>query len=227
MTTYRAELLRSLGRGTLWFLAACLGLFMFGMLNAKPQHHLPLYGFRQASILVATLVMGRAATVAAGDFSSGTIRPWLISTPRRGAVHLGKLAASVTITVVFCVVSGVVGLVMSAALGTVPTITDVSSVTGELLLASAAFTIFGHGVGVLIRNIPVALTVTLGWILAAEHLLAGNSSTPWLPGLVAQKITKGECAGSQYPGVLMHVFVPFLVIEAVALVFFRRRDVNN
>ncbi|HEY3868619.1 MAG TPA: hypothetical protein VGM10_09730 [Actinocrinis sp.] len=227
MTTYRAELLRSLGRGTFWFLGACLGLFVFGMLHAKPQHHMPLYGFRQASILVATLVMGRAVTIAAGDFSSGTIRPWLISTPRRGAVHLGKLAASLTITVGFCVIAGGLGFVTSAALGTVPTIADISSVAGDLLLASAAFTVFGHGVGVLIRNVPVALTVTLGWILAGEHLLAGNSSSPWLPGLVAQKITQGKVAGSQYAGALTHIFVPFLVIEAAALVLFARRDVNN
>jgi len=227
MTTYRAELLRSLGRGTGWFLGLCLGLFVFGMLNAKPQHHVPLHGFRQASIIVATLIMGRAATVAAGDFSNGTIRPWLISTPRRSTVCLGKLAATLTITVVFSAVAGVVGFVTSAALGTVPTITDTASVAGEFLLAGTAFTLFGHGVGVLIRNIPVALTVTLGWVLAAEHLLASDSASPWLPGLAAQKITLGKYIGSQYAGALAHVFVPFLIIEAVALVFFLRRDVNN
>ena len=59
MTTYRAELLRSLSRGTGSFLGLCLGLFVFGMLHAKPQHHVPLYGFQQASIIVATLIMGR------------------------------------------------------------------------------------------------------------------------------------------------------------------------
>jgi hypothetical protein len=227
MTTYRAELLRSLGRGTGWFLGLCLALFVFGMVNAKPQHHLPLHGFRQASIIVATLLMGRAATVAAGDFTSGTIRPWLISTPRRGSVCLGKLAASVTITIAFSAAAALVGFATSAALGTVPAFTDTVSVAGGFLLAGVAFTVFGHGVGVLIRNIPVALCVTLGWVLAAEHLLANDSASPWLPGLVAQKITLGQYTGSQYAGALAHVFVPYLVIEAAALVFFLRRDVNN
>ena len=49
---------------------------------------------------------------------------------------------------------------------------------------------------------------------------------PVATGLAAQKITLGTYIGSQY-GALAHVFVPFLIIEAVALVFFLRRDVNN
>jgi hypothetical protein len=44
-----------------------------------------------------------------GDFGSGTIRPWLISTPRRGAVRLGKLAASLPFLVI-----GAVALVFFA-----------------------------------------------------------------------------------------------------------------
>lgn len=226
MTTYRAELIRARARGTYWFLGLCLGLFLFGMVNAKPQHHVPLYGFRQASILAATLIMGRAVTVAAGDFGSGTIRPWLISAPRRGAVCLGKLAASLTIAAAFCVVAGVVGFAMSSALGTVPTFADVASVAGELLLACLGFTVFGHGIAILIRNVPVALAVTLGWILAAEHLLDTGNAASWLPGLVAQKIVQGKIAGSDYAAALAHVFIPFTVIEAVAVVFFLRRDVN-
>jgi ABC-type transport system involved in multi-copper enzyme maturation permease subunit len=227
MITYRAELLRSLSRATYWFLGMCLGLIVFGMVNAKPQHHLPLNGFRQAAIIVATLIMGRAATLAAGDFSSGTIRPWLISSPRRGSVCLGKLAASVTVAVVFSIAAGLVGFAASAALGTVPSLSEVASLAGQLLLACVAFTIFGHGIGVLIRNIPVALCVTLGWVLAGEHLLASDNGSRWLPGLVAQKITLGKFTGGEYAGALAHVFIPFLLVEALALVLFLRRDVNN
>ncbi|HET9168104.1 MAG TPA: hypothetical protein VFN97_01675 [Actinospica sp.] len=227
MTTYRAELLRSRTRGTYCFLALCLSLFVFGMANAEPQHHLPLYGFRQASILAATLVMGRAVTVAAGDFGGGAIRPWLISSPRRGAVCLGKLAASLTVAAAFSVAAGAVGFAMSAALGTTPTFADVGSVAGELLLACLGFTVFGHAVALLVRNVPVALAVSLGWILAAEHLLGSGTISSWLPGLVSQKITKGEIAGSDYAAALARVFVPFIAIEAVALIFFLRRDVNS
>lgn len=227
LTTYRAELLRSRTRGTYWFLGLCLALPVFGMVNAKPQHHVPLYGFRQASILVATLLMGRAVTIAAGDFSSGTIRPWLISSPRRGAVCLGKLGASLTVAAAFCVVTGVVGFAMSAALGTVPTFADVASVSGELLIACVGFTVFGHGIAMLIRNVPVALAVSLGWILAAEHLLDSGNASSWLPGLVTQRITKGEIAGSDYGAALAHVLIPFIAVEAVAAIFFLRRDVNS
>lgn len=227
MKTYRAELLRSLNRATCWFLALCLGLMVFAMLNAKPQHHVPLWGFQQAGITVASLIMGRAAVVAAGDFSTGTIRAWLISNPRRGAVCLGKLAASITVAIAFSVIAGVVGFVMSAALGTAPKISDSASTTGEFLLASVGLTIFGHAVGVLARNIPIALTITLGWILPGEHLLASDDRSHWMPGIVAQQITLGRFSGSEYAGALAHVFIPFLIIEAVALVFFLRHDVNS
>jgi hypothetical protein len=109
----------------------------------------------------------------------------------------------------------------------VPSLSEVGAVAGQLLLACVAFTIFGHGVGVLVRNVPVALCITLGWILAAEHLLTDDNSNRWLPGLVAQKITQGKYSGGEYVGALAHVYVPFLIIEAVAVFFFLRRDVNN
>jgi hypothetical protein len=85
MTTYRAELIRARARGTHRFPGLRLGRFLFGVVDAKPRHHVQLYGFRQDSILVATLIMGRAVTVAPGDSSSGAIRPRLSSAARRGA----------------------------------------------------------------------------------------------------------------------------------------------
>ncbi|AUY52503.1 hypothetical protein [Streptomyces sp. CB01881] len=227
MRTYRAELLRSLNRATGWFLALWLGLIMFAMLNAKPQQHEPLWGFQQAGIIVATLIMGRAATVAAGDFSTGTIRPWLISSPRRGGVCLGKLGASVTVAIAFSAIAGVFGFLMSSVLGTVPQVSEFAASARDLVVACVALTVFGHGVGVLTRNIPIALTITLGWILPAEHLFASNNQSDWLPGLVAQQITLGKYTGGEYAGALVHAFLPFLIIEAVALVFFLRHDVNS
>ena len=60
-----------------------------------------------------------------------------------------------------------------------------------------------------------------------EDLLASERTSPWFPGLVAQKIALGRYAGGQYIGALAHVYLPFLVIEAAALLLFLRRDINN
>ncbi len=230
MKNYRAELLRSGNRGTLWFLVLCLALTVFSMLNAKPQHHDPLWGFQQAGIFVGTLLMGRAATVTANDFSSGTIRSWLISSPSRGGVALGKLAASVTVALGFSLVAGVVGYAFSCVLGTVPTLSQTASVTGELAVGSVALTLFGSAVGLITRSVPVALTLVLAWILAGENVLNGRlaHADQWLPGLVAHEITLGKLvAGSTYPSAIAHAVIPFLLLEVVAVVHFLRRDVNS
>lgn len=47
---------------------------------------------------------------------------------------------------------------------------------GELALASAVLSVFGHAVGVLARSVPVALTVAIAWILPAEKVLQGRSA---------------------------------------------------
>jgi hypothetical protein len=115
---------------------------------------------------------------------------------------------------------------MSSALGTVPTFADVASVAGELLLACPGFTVFGHGIAILIHKVPIAPAVALGWILAAEHLLDTRDAASWPSGLVAQRIVQGKFTGGDYANALAHVFIPFIVTEATATVYFPRRDVN-
>ncbi len=229
MRTFRAELLRSANRATAAFLLLCLAITVFAVYNAGHQHQTPLWGFGQVAIFTATLLMGRAAAVAAGDFSGGTIRPWLISGPSRGRACLGKSGASICIAVGFTVVAGLLNYAVSGMVGSVPTLHDALVATGRLGIACVAFTLFGHAVGVLTRSVPVALTVTLGWILPVEHLLdSGPSADRWLPGLVLQRITTGQVGTTgTWAGVLAHAVVPFVILELVALVVFRRRDINS
>jgi hypothetical protein len=229
MRTYRAELLRSANRATLALLLCCLTLAVFAMSNAGPQHQPPLWGFRQAAIIIATLLMGRAATVAAGDFSTATIRPWLISTPSRGPVFIGKLAASVSIALAVAVVAGTAAYAVSGVLGQVPSLRDMAVATAQLAVACAALSVFGHAVGNATRSVPVALTVALGWILPAEAVLQGRSALldTWLPGTILHGLTLGDVpAGSTPLSAVAHACLPFAVLDAVALFLFLRRDVN-
>jgi hypothetical protein len=227
--SYRAELLRSTSRGTAWFLALCLALMLFAMSNAGPQHQSPLWGFHNAGIWVATLQMGRAATAAASDFSSGTIRSWLISAPPRLALELGKLAASASIAAGLAVLIGVAGYAVSGVFGHQPGIGDMAVGTAELLGACVIFTVFGHATGLLTRNVPAALTVSLAWILGAEQVLDGRftHSTQWLPGQVTRQLTQHRLSAGALPGALTHALLPFLLLEALALWLFVRRDVTS
>jgi hypothetical protein len=230
MSTYRAELLRSVNRATLCFFLLCVALTGFAMVNAGPQHHEPLWGFREVAIFVATLLLGRAATLAAGDFSSGTIRPWLISTPARGPVFLGKLAASITVAALTSVATGLTAYGFTAALGTVAAPGPMALATGQLMLASVVITVFGHAVGVVTRSVPVALTVVLAWILPGEAVIQGRSALVdrWLPGTLLHDITLGHLARGFTPvSVVVHAAVPFLLLDLVALAVFLRRDVTS
>jgi ABC-2 type transport system permease protein len=230
MRTYRAELLRFISRGNLAFVLLCLALPAFGMINAKPQHHVPIWGFQQASIIVATLMMGRAATVTAGDYSTGTIRAWLIAAPGRAQVITQKLAASLTVSVGFAVLAGVFAFAFSAVLGTVPGVGETAKAAGELAAAAAILTLFGHAVGVLTRSVPVALTVTLAWILPAEHVLDGpiKHADHYLPGLISADITLGQPPpGISWASALAHAAIPLLVLDLLAMVWFVRRDVTS
>jgi hypothetical protein len=225
MRTYRAELLRSANRGTASILAVCLAFAVFSMSNAGPQHEPPLWGFQQAAIFVATLLMGRAATVAAGDFSGGTIRAWIISAPSRGPVFLGKLAASISVALGASAVAGLTAYAVSGVFGTVPALAGMAGATGRLAVAAVGFTVFGHAVGVTTRSVPVALAVTIGWVLPAEAVLKGRSTAldPWLPGSVFHDLTLGHGDA----GAALHAALPFVVLDVVALVLFLRRDIGS
>ncbi|TVT61145.1 hypothetical protein FNH05_03460 [Amycolatopsis rhizosphaerae] len=230
MRTYLAELLRSANRATAALVVLCLAAVTFTTLNSGAQHpDEPLIGFQQAAILIATLLMGRAAVVGAGDFSGGTIRPWLIAAPSRGPAFLGKMAASVTVALGFSVLVAIASYATNAVLGKGASFGALAAATGFLAITCAAFTLFGHAVGVLTRSIPVALTITLAWVLPAEHLLANYpAAVPWLPGMLLDGLNQGQLPpGGTTGSVLIHALLPFVVLEAVALVFFARRDVNS
>ena len=230
MTTYRAELLRARSRTTLVFLMLCIVFTLFSMSNAGPQGHPPLWGFREVAILTATLLMGRGAVVAANDFSTGTIRPWLVSRPSRFSVFTGKLAASVTVALGAAVVIGLVSFAASGVFGEAATARDMAVATGQFALACVALTIFGHAVGVLTRSVPAALAITIAWVLPAEKVLQGRSSAldQWLPGNLLQDITLGVIGYNTSPAAaVLHATVPFILLDVVALALFTRRDINS
>lgn len=229
MRTWSAELLRGTNRATAALVLVCLAGAVFVMVTNAPTHP-PLYGFRQAAILVATLLMCRTATVAAGDFGAGTIRPWLISAPARIPVFLGKLAASVSLALAVSVITGAVAYVAGGVLGDVPGPVHMVTATAELGVAAAILTVFGHAAGMISRSIPVALAITLGWVLPVEKTLDGHwpRLEPWLPAAVVQDITHGQlAAGTTWAGAIAHAAVPFLALDILALILFCRRDITS
>lgn len=227
MSSIRAELIRALTRGNLALLALMTALVAFAMVKAGPQGHPAVQGFKDASIFLATFLMGRAATTAASDYRAGTLRTWLISQPSRMITYAGKLAASLAVACIGGLVLIGVAWGLSALLGPPVAAAPAATMTGQFLLACVSLTLFGHAAGILTRSVPAALTITLGWILPAEAVLSGSVTQPdhWLPGLLLRSVTDGVTpAGMTAPTVIAHALVPFLILEAIALVTFFRRD---
>lgn len=225
----RAELLRTLTRGHVALLAVLVALAAFSIANAGPQGNAPIQGFRDVSIFLATSLMGRAATAAASDYRTGTLRPWLISRPRRGQLFAGKLAASVTVAVVAAAVLVILAWPLTALFGHPATASTLAGCAGSFLLACIALTLFGHAVGLITRSVPAALAITLGWILPAEAVLSGSLDHPdhWLPGLLLRSVTDGVTpAGLTTAGVVARALLPFVALEALALLTFLKRDVR-
>lgn len=225
----RAELLRTLTRGHVALLAVLAALVGFAMAQAGPQGNAPIQGFRDVSIFLATFLMGRAAVAAAGDYRTGTLRPWLISRPHRGQVYAGKLAASMTVSVVAAVVLLGLAWPLTTLFGHPSTASTLAGCAGSFLLACIALTVFGHAVGLITRSVPAALTITLGWILPAEAVLSGSFAHPnqWLPGLLLRSVTDGVIpAGLTTAGVVAHALLPFVALEALALFTFLQRDLT-
>lgn len=225
----RAELLRTLTRGNAALLAVMAALVAFAMARAGPQGNLPIQGFRDVSIFLATFLMGRAATAAASDYRTGTLRPWLISRPQRSQVYVGKLTASLAVAVVAALILLTLTWPLTALFGHPASASTMAVGAGQFLLACVALTVFGHAIGMVTRSVPAALTITLGWILPAEAVLSGSLDHPdqWLPGLLLRSVTDGVTPiGLSAAAVVAHALFPFVVLEALAMITFLRRDLT-
>jgi ABC-2 type transport system permease protein len=158
----------------------------------------------------AMLVVGVLAS--AGEYRHNTIVPSLLAQPRRGRLAAAKVQAvavvGLVVAAVSAVVSSAVGWVLlsshsapAADLGPVP--------SGLLVLAGTAalYGVLGVGLGLLLRNQAVAMTVALVWYFVVEQIAPMVLSAPhaqkWLPGGAADAFTRlGDPAGGSAAGLV-------------------------
>jgi ABC-2 type transport system permease protein len=184
-----------------------------------------------------TLVFGIFAV--AGEYRHGTITDTFLSSPGRGRVVTAKLA-------VYAAVGAVAGLVSSAAAVAV-TAAWWAAKGGSFHLSAAsswrtlaggvavniAFATIGVGIGALVRNLAVAIAVTLAWVALVEGIagqLLGSGLARWLPFSASEAVGRGDMTGAsrllpQWGGGL--VLAGYAVAFAVAaMATTLRRDVT-
>ena len=186
----------------------------------------------------AMLVVGVLAS--AGEYRHNTIVPSLLAQPRRARLALAKVQAVAIVGLVAAalsaVVSSSVGWAMLASRGAPAA--DVGPVPSALLVlggTAALYGVLGVGLGLLLRNQAVAMTVALVWYFVVEQaapmILRAPRAATWLPGGAADAFTRlgdpagGSAAGQLAPslggGLLTAYALGLAVLATTALV---RRD---
>jgi len=177
-------------------------------LDADTVHHI----LRAPTVIVgfAMLVVGVLAS--AGEYRHNTVVPSLLAQPRRARLALSKLAAigilAVLVSALSAVASSSTGWLLLSSrdapatdLGPVP--------TGLVVLGGTAvlYGMLGVGLGLLLRNQAVAMTVALVWYFVIEHVAPMVFSAPhaakWLPGGAADAFSRlGDPASGSATGLV-------------------------
>ena len=145
----------------------------------------------------AMLVVGVLAS--AGEYRHNTIVPTLLAQPRRARLAAAKVQAVAVVGLVMAATSAVVSSAVGWALLSsreAPT-ADLGPVPSGLLVlggTAALYGVLGVGLGLLLRNQAVAMTVALVWYFVVEQIapivLRAPHAQQWLPGGAADAFTR-------------------------------------
>jgi ABC-type transport system involved in multi-copper enzyme maturation permease subunit len=197
------------------------------------------HGFVASTSLIGIVVGVVAAATLGSDYALGTLRPLLVRHPKRISLILGKLLAFTVLVATALAVTELAALAVSigyAHVRGVPTTqwfgaSGLSAATvayAKALFICVAWQAFGAAAGVLARSLTVAVIAVVVWAVPVERILGSSlSAAPhWLPGLMLEALSNGDTATASTGRVLALVTAYSVILLAVALLDFRRRDVT-
>lgn len=134
-------------------------------------------------LIVGILVM-------AGEFRHGTAASTFLATPDRARVVKAKLISGTLVGLVFAALAAVVALAVGLPwldakhVDLAAHADDVALALVGSFVATAFYALVGVGLGVLLRNQTVAITVAMGWLFIVEGALIAfvPDLGRWLPG---------------------------------------------
>lgn len=187
-----------------------------------------------AGVFLFVLFVG----LVAAEFSRGTFRTMLMYQPRRLRLLAGKIAALLAFAAVVLAVAE--ALTWAAARLLAPT-QDVATGTwlsldavgqaigdyGSVLFWVTGYALLGTALAVLVRSVPVALAIGIGWAGPFEHLLqdAWGAAGRYFPGLLLEAFVAGGTTEVSATRAFLTVAVYATVAATVAATVFARRDV--
>jgi len=194
--------------------------------------------FQYAAAFMGTLVFVLFTGLFAAESVRGTYRTMLLRQPRRVALLAGKLAALLTyagtLLAALEVVMWFAGR-FEAGIGDVST----SKWTGSDALTSAlgdyltvlawvtGYAVYALALGTLLRSVPLALAVGIGWAGPAEHIISDSwtAAHHWFPGLLLEVLGQGGTDQVTLGRALLTTAAYVAVAAALTVTVFRRRDV--
>jgi ABC-2 type transport system permease protein len=192
------------------------------------------------SVVSAMLLGAMAAISLTSEYSHSTVRPTYAATPKRLRVISAKVVVNtvvVLVTTAFTVsVAWLIGSLVLSARGRSVSLGDsgvVASLVSVVALA-VIVSVFGFGLGLVIRNSPATVTILLLWPLLIENLIGllftligWDGATKWLPyraGISAAANDSGSTSELGRPNGLLYFAAVSLVIVAFGSWLDQRRD---
>lgn len=174
----------------------------------------------------------------AAEFARGNVRTMVLRQPDRLRLLAGKLAALLLSAAVLLAIAEVLGWVTARVLApgqgveTARWISLAAAGTalidyGTVLIWVTGYALLGTALAVVVRSVPVALAIGIGWAGPFEHILADawSSAGQIFPGLLLETFVAGA-RDSVSAGQALATSAAYGVLAAtVAALAFTRRDV--
>jgi hypothetical protein len=195
--------------------------------------------FQFAAAFMGTLMFVLFTGLFAAEHARGTYRTMLLRQPGRTALLAGKLGALLTyaggLLALLELVMWVAGQVESG-IGDVSTAKWTSAdaipaALGDYLTVLAwvtGYAVYALGLGIVIRSVPIALAVGIGWAGPIEHIVSDSwtAAHDWFPGLLLEEIGQGGTGQVSLARALVTTAAYVAVVGALTVFAFRRRDVT-
>lgn len=191
--------------------------------------------------VVSAMLLGAMSTITlTGDYGHNTIRPTYAATPDRWKVIVSKMLVNSTLVLAVTAIavfgSWVIASLILSGRGNPISIGD-SGIVATLLSSLALAVIvamFGFGLGLIIRNSPITITILLLWPLLIENLislvfipLGWDGANKWLPYRAAINAVASDGFNEDVlgrPWGLIYFAAVSLAIVGLGTFLDRRRD---
>jgi hypothetical protein len=195
--------------------------------------------FRDVVSFAGTLVFVVFIGLFALEFARGTYRTMLLRQPRRIQLLAGRYVALVGFTalglaateVVTWIVARLEASAFDVAAGSWSSADAIGSAFGDYvttLMWLAGYSLLGLTVAVLLRSVPLALAVGIGWAGPAEHLISDtwSSADKVFPGLLLEIVGRGGTPSVSMTRAVVTVACYLAIAAVVSCAVFARRDVT-